>query len=83
MEKIFVLAFSDLVNYGFGTTNVWVFNNKADAVAKMKTMYEDKCKKENIDEYDCEFDSGSDTYDGAYAYITDRYYWDIFEKSLV
>ena len=79
--KIFVLTFNDCVFYGNGTQNVTIFLNKEDAIKKMKEEYIEKCKEECVEE-----PMADDSYDNQitdnYAYISDTYYWDIFEREI-
>lgn len=73
--KIFVVTFNDCVVYGLGTASVKVFTNKEDAYRYMEAEYLEKCEKEKPCPTDCQLEDN-------YAYISDMYYWDIFEEEI-
>lgn len=77
--NVFVVASNDLVKYGNGTKNVKIFLNKEDAKSYMKEEYLKKCKEENIEEPFKDNHSIGYQYGYEYAFIEDRYYWDIFD----
>ena len=68
--KIFIVAFNDCFKYGNGTKSVKAFTDKDEAYNYLENEYQAKCKEEPCT--DCHFG-------GSYAYISDMYYWDIFE----
>ncbi len=74
-KKIYIVGFDDLVNYGFGVCNVFTFNTHEEASEFIKERYLTKCEQEGVKPNEGEL------YDD-YAYIQDRYYWDIFEREI-
>ena len=77
--KIYVVAFDDLVNYGTGCCNVWCFTDKETAREFLKDRFVTKCEQCGIKN---PFDTKEGEYGIDYAYIDDRYYWDIFERTI-
>lgn len=83
MKRFFILTFCDLVRYGDGVKDVWMFDNEDEAIQKMNSMYFEKCKEEGISEDEMFDDKSYDFEFGTnYAYLSGRYYWDIFNKDL-
>ena len=82
-KNIFIVAFNNMVTYGNGTTNVVVFPDKDNARLYVEREYLKKCEEEKIKEpydtksYDYAIDENCD-----YAYIYDKYYWDIFVREI-
>lgn len=81
MNRFYILTYCDAVHYGLGVKDVFLFDDKELAMKKMEQMYIEKCKEEEIDN---PFSGDSYDYDYGdnYAFISDRYYWDIFNKDL-
>lgn len=83
MKRFYILVEVDVQDYGYNAENVYMFDDKEKAVAKMKELYLIAFKKycnENdnpfaTDNYSYEF--GTD-----YAYVSGMYYLDIFNKDL-
>lgn len=80
-KKIYIVAFNDLVIYGYGTKSVKVFTDENEAKEYIKDEYLAKCEEENIEEPLAE-DSYDYEYGGNYAYINGKYYWDIFTREI-
>ena len=81
MKRFWILTYCDAVCYGLGVKEVYLYDNEDDAIAKMKEMYIEKAKELNIEN---PFDDMSYGYEfsNSYAYFSDAYYWDIFNKEL-
>lgn len=79
-KKIYVLTFVDLVNCGYQTKRVYVFNDKEDAISHMTNCYLEMCKEEEITE---PYNAGLDNQiTDDFAFIYEKYYWDIFEETI-
>ena len=81
MKRFWILTFCDAVYYGLGVKEVYLFDNKDEAISQMKKMYIEKAKELDIEN---PFDDMTYAYQFSddYAYFTDAYYWDIFNKEL-
>lgn len=84
MKKIYILVFVDLVNMGFNAKSVDVFTDAKIANAEMEKQYLEKCKEEGIESPmdETDYNIGNQFTENGYAYILDKYYWDIFEKEV-
>ena len=86
MKRFWILTFCDCVKYGFGTKSVFLFDDKEQAINKMKQMFEEKAKELKYDLPENYFNGDSNTYGwdfgSDYAYFNDFYYWDIFNTDL-
>jgi hypothetical protein len=84
MNKIYILVFVDLVHMGFNAKSVDVFPSDVAANAEMEKQYLEKCKEEGIENPmdKTDYNIGHQFTKNGYAYILDKYYWDIFEKEI-
>ena len=81
MNKIYILTFCDLVKYGDGVKDVTIFKTFEDAQGEMKKAYLEKCKEEYVEEPLSKSDYDISIGDN-YAYLSGRYYWDIFIREI-
>ena len=82
MNKISILTFVDLVNVGTNVKDVWVFPNREAAIQEMEKQFRKMCEKYGITDLK---ESGlyrECVIDTSYAYFSNEYYWDIFEKEI-
>lgn len=81
MNRFYILTFCDAVHYGLGVKDVFMFDSKELAIKKMNEMYQEKAKELDIenpyDDMSYDYEIGDD-----YAYFSDAYYWDIFNKDI-
>ena len=81
MERFFILTYCDLVRYGDGVKDVIMYDNLDEAKEAMKKSYLAKCAEDGIEDPYDEHTYGLELGD-TYAYISGRYYWDIFNRDL-
>ena len=82
MKKIYVLVVNNPNSVGYNCENVYLFDNKEDASARMKELYEAFCRNHRIDNpyEENSYDVGYQ--EGSYEFVFGEYYLDIFEKNI-